>query len=102
MKKIIASSLGILVAGIITMNANSHEGNGFKHLTGRSGPIVEQRRCPGSITMWGIDNNEDGIIDVCKAMIFAHDMFHVKEFTPVEGKNSYGETVITCDCDLLK
>jgi len=71
--------------------AYGHESHGFTHMGPEgSGPIIGQRYCPGSLTqMWYHDHNEDGKVDGCTLVIFAHETIHVQ---PV------GMTNGTCEC----
>jgi hypothetical protein len=65
--------------------ANAHEGHGFKHMSGGSGPIISSRYCPGSMTqMWYIDKDHDGKVDECKIIFFNHEKIHVKEVPVVK------------------
>jgi hypothetical protein len=60
--------------------ANAHEGHGFTHMDGGSGPIIGSRYCPGTLTqLWSIDLDGDGATDKCTLIFFNHEKIHVKD-----------------------
>ena len=67
------------------MEANAHEGHGFKHMKEgeTSGPIIKARYCPDGTLLCWIDYNNDGTVDICKKLLFIHDKLHYKEHPPV-------------------
>ena len=67
--------------------AYGHEGYGFTHLNGNSGPLIGQRSCPGSMTyLWFHDDNNDGKVDRCSQIFIDHGQIHVKPATLRDGK----------------
>jgi hypothetical protein len=60
--------------------ANAHEGHGFTHMDGGSGPIIGSRYCPGTLTqLWTIDLDGDGAGDKCTLIFFNHEKIHVRD-----------------------
>ena len=79
--------LGTIITLFSVLTVNAHEGHGFYHMDGTSGPIIKSRHCLGSMTqMWFIDMNEDGVVDKCDLIFFDHNKIHRKTMEPVDGK----------------
>ena len=55
----------------IPISASAHEGHGFTHMEGSSGPMVGSKYCDG-ILVWIF---EDGH---CSFVIFDHGIIHIK------------------------
>ena len=63
-----------------TQFADAHEGHGFTHMEGASGPILGSRYCPGTLTqLWSIDMDGDGATDKCTLIFFNHEKIHVRD-----------------------
>lgn len=59
--------------------------DGFQHLKGDTGPSVGTEPCmPGS--MWHIDLDHDGVVDICRLMYFEHGRLHYQDFEPLDNK----------------
>jgi len=83
---IVALLIGLVIA---TFNgaAKGHEGHGFTHMVGSSGPLIGMRQCPGSMTqLWFHDDNGDGVVDRCSQIFFNHEKIHIKPSTLRDGK----------------
>ena len=59
--------------------ANAHEGHGYRHMDGTTGPCIGARHCPDGSQVWTIDDNQDGVADRCITLLFIHNKFHVKD-----------------------
>jgi hypothetical protein len=84
------------VMGFVLNTAYGHETPEFKHLTESSGPIIWQDMCPMGISLWGIDHDLDGSIDVCKGIILVHGVIHIALF-----KTTIEDSKVVCSCELL-
>ena len=79
----------LCVIGTFSMvnHAYGHEGHGFTHMKGPSGPLIGMRQCPGSMTqLWFHDDNGDGVVDRCSQVFFNHEKIHIKPSTLRDGK----------------
>ena len=84
MKKLFLA-LALLV--VLSTASFGHEGHGFKHMGPEgSGPIIGQSFCDVGVQIWWVDYDGDRKIDVCKHVLFMHDIIHVKEVAPINGK----------------
>ena len=68
------------------LEANAHEGHGFKHMAEgtTTGPIIRAKYCPDMTLLNWIDYNNDDVVDACKKIIFIHEEIHIHEYAPVD------------------
>lgn len=73
---------------VLVLHGNSlyaHEGHGYVHMEGSSGPIIGQRQCGFEEFVWFVDGDHDGKVDLCRRVIFNHGQIHVKDYEPEDG-----------------
>ncbi|MHA2039023.1 MAG: hypothetical protein ACXACU_15860 [Candidatus Hodarchaeales archaeon] len=96
-------AMAVLIMIIFTLLAsfaNAHETNQFTHMTDRSGPIVGQQICSTGITVWMQDTDNDGTVDKCTGVIFAHDQIHIAPFR-MKAILINDKLTIGCTCEVL-
>jgi len=61
-----------------------HEGDGFTHMIGSSGPLIGSSMC-GMTTIWAHDDDEDGNVDRCSQVMLVHGEVHLKDIPVTNG-----------------
>ena len=101
----IVAFIFVLVVGTLVLIdiAHGHEGNGWKHMSGNSGPIIGSMHCGLGISVWFQDMDEDGELDKCTLVLLDHGKFHVApaEMTMTEA-TEYESAKPTCSCRLIE
>jgi hypothetical protein len=76
----------LFIVGLDKASAHAWEVQGFKHMTESSGGIIGSRFCDDGTSVWSIDHDGDREVDICKRVFFDHEVFHYKEFLPIDNE----------------
>jgi hypothetical protein len=99
MKKFIGLVIGILFGFLFDIPIHAHENEMFKHIGEEgTGAQVLVKRCP-SLTVLGIDNDNDGEIDQCKGIIYTHELLHKAAFRMTMTQDGNGNAKFGCSCE---
>ena len=82
----------IVVIMTMTTITHGHESDGFKHMSGSSGSIIKAKFCGDGTTVWWVDENNDGMVDVCKKALLNHERLHIKLSEPINNECTCEET----------
>ena len=93
---------GVTMCLMLAMCADyawAHEGHGWTHLDGSSGPIIGQRSCGMGVQVWYIDKNSDNEVDRCVGVLFIHEVIHIRPYKMVIEDHPYQDRKrIGCSC----